>query len=47
MLTVKSNGPHVWDNRHDPIIISVVRWRMNNIHTIVPRKLFIHWKETV
>ena len=32
---------------HDPMITSVVKWAMNNIHTMVKRKLFIHWKETV
>ncbi len=48
MLTVENPMVHMSGiTGHDPIIISVVRWRMNNIHTIVTRKLFIHWKETV
>jgi hypothetical protein len=32
---------------YDPIITSVVRWAMNNIHVMVKLTLFIHWKETV
>jgi hypothetical protein len=32
---------------HAPIITSVVRWAMNNIHVMVKLTLFIHWKETV
>jgi hypothetical protein len=31
----------------DPIITSVVRWRMNNIHAMVKPTLFIHWMEAV
>jgi hypothetical protein len=32
---------------HNPIITSVVRWAMNNIHAMVKLKIFINWKETV
>jgi hypothetical protein len=32
---------------HDPILTSVVRGTMNNIHAMVKPKLFIHWMETV